>query len=85
MGKSPIKDTYAWKSALTVSGGKALAINATVHVGKSEKIYLGNSTTKDTHGKSSLKKSGRKSTTRTVHYKRCFTIQLTTRGIVHVE
>ena len=50
-----------------------------------KKIYLGNSTTKDTHGKSSLKKSGRKSTTRTVHYKRCFTIQLTTRGIVHVE
>ena len=29
MGKSPIKDTYAWKSALTVSGGKAIARNAT--------------------------------------------------------
>ena len=54
MGKSPIKDTYAWKSALKDSGGKALAINATC--GKvRKKIYLGNSTTKDTHGKSSLK------------------------------
>ena len=29
MGKSPIKDTYAWKSALTVSGGKAIARNDT--------------------------------------------------------
>ena len=60
-----------------------------------KKIYLGNSTTKDTHGKSSLKKSGRKSTTRTVQ---CTlqkmlvgdstiycTIHLKTRGIVHVE